>query len=153
MTFAGDVQAGDTASGRRVTRWIRLGLAAMFLLGGLIHLLLVTTMPEVYKNFAVTSPFAAVRDAWRMWFVPHTVLWGSAQAVFELVLAILLVMGGRWSRLALAGAIGFHLALIAFGWAYLLWSGPMIALMVWLYVAVSPTPVRTSATKRGSLHQ
>lgn len=116
---------------RRV-RWTRRALAGMFVAGALGHGVFVAVAPEIYEGFAATSPFGFVRDAWRDLFTPHARLLGAGLAGFELGLGVLFATGHqRARRVAVVGAIAFHVALLAFGWWYLAWSAPMIVLLVW----------------------
>jgi hypothetical protein len=70
--------------------------------------------------------------------------------VFEATVGVLILSGGRRTRLGLAGAIAFHSLLWLFGWIELVWClvmlPPMILLLVaerhWAsYEATSPEPV------------
>ena len=48
------------------------------------------------------------------------------------MLGILLLRGGGAAKVGWLGVIGFHLALVLFGWVLLIWSGPAIAVLVLL---------------------
>lgn len=117
----------------RALRWTRRALASMFLAGATGHAVFASVTPEIYEAFADGSPFAVVREAWQDLFVPNARLLAAGLAVFELGLGVLFAAGGRRAtRVAVAGAVIFHLALMAFGWWYLLWSLPMLGLLVWV---------------------
>lgn len=131
-TRVGHVPRGEVAGEPRAVPWTRRAFAGMFIVGAAGHGAFASVMPEIYEAFADGSPFAVVREAWRDVFVPHARLLGGALAVFELGLGALFAAGGhRATRVAVAGAIAFHVALVAFGSWYLLWSVPMIGLLVW----------------------
>lgn len=121
-----------TAAEPRAVRWTRRALAGMFVAGAAGHAVFASVTPEIYEAFADASQFAVVREAWRELFVPNARLLGGGLAVFELGLGVLFATGGRRAtRVAVAGAMAFHVALVAFGWWYLLWSVPMLGLLVW----------------------
>lgn len=114
-------------------RWTRRALAGMFVAGAAGHAMFASVIPEVYEAFADASPFPMIREAWQDLFVPNTRLLAGGLAVFELGLGVLFAAGRRRAtRVAVAGAIAFHVALVAFGWWYLLWSLPMLVLLVWV---------------------
>lgn len=115
----------------RLARWTRRALAGMFVAGAAGHAVFASVTPEVYEAFADASPFAVVREAWRDLFVPNARWLAAGLAVFELGLGVLFATGGaRTTRAAVVGAVAFHVGLVAFGWWYLLWSVPMIGLLV-----------------------
>lgn len=102
------------------------GLAALYLLGGaLVNALLLAT-GEDYADFADGSAIPFVRNTWRQLVVPHHELFISVLIAFEAVVGALALLGRRAARLALIAAIGFHVALVSFGWGFLLWSAPMV---------------------------
>lgn len=122
----------SVAAEPRAVRWTRRGLAGMFVAGAAGHAVFASVVPEIYETFADGSQFAVVREAWRALFVPHTRLLAAGLGVFELGLGVLFAVGGRRAtRVAVAGAMAFHVALVAFGWWYLLWSVPMLGLLLW----------------------
>jgi hypothetical protein len=53
-----------------------------------------------------------------------------AVAAGELAIGVAILIGGRWTLLGLIGAIGFHGALMLFGFGFWMWSLPMLALLV-----------------------
>lgn len=116
----------------RAVRWTRRGLAGMFVAGAAGHAVFASVVPEIYEAFADGSQFVVVREAWRDLFVPNARLLAAGLGVFELGLGVLFAVGGcRATRVAVAGAMAFHVALVAFGWWYLLWSVPMLGLLLW----------------------
>lgn len=103
----------------------------MFLGGGTAHVVLGLVAPEVYENFADMAVIDVVRTAWRDLFVPNATLLALGLGAFEVTVGALILRGGRAGRLGVAAAIAFHVALVAFGWWYLVWSVPMVALLAW----------------------
>jgi hypothetical protein len=63
----------------------------------------------------------------------HPAVCGLALALGELAIGVLILLGGRFARYGLLGAIAFHVALLLFGWGLLLWSVPALLLLVPLY--------------------
>ena len=124
----------DHARRARVRRARRI-LGGFFLFTGGVHLGIVGADPQFYRDFANGALFPLVRDGWAEVFMAHPALWGLALVVGETTLGVLLLQGGRWARLAWAGVIAFHVALMLFGWGFWLWSLPALALLVPLAVA------------------
>jgi hypothetical protein len=101
----------------------------LFLWTSGIHVGIAAADAETYRAFANGAlPF--VRDAWAEVFMASPVLWGLAVALGELCIGVATLLGGRWTRLGLAGAIAFHLCLALFGWGFLLWVVPALAVLV-----------------------
>ena len=69
-----------------------------------------------YAGFADQAHFGWVTSAWRAVVAPNQYLFIGLLVVFEAVVGVLILSGGRRTRLGLVGAIGFHLALWLFGW-------------------------------------
>ena len=55
--------------------------------------------------------------------------------VFEAVVGVLILMGGRWTRIGLIEALGFHLALWLFGWGVTIYALLMVPALVLLLLA------------------
>jgi hypothetical protein len=50
----------------------------------------------------------------------------------EMVMGILLLLGGRYASVGWAGVIAFHLLLMLFGFAVWLWCIPALVTLIWL---------------------
>jgi hypothetical protein len=111
---------------------VRRLVGELFLVTTGVHVGIVMTDAGSYRDFA-DSAVPGVRSAWADVFMAHPAFWGLAVAAGELTIAVLILLGGRWARLGLLGAIGFHVALLLFGWGFLLWCVPALALLVALY--------------------
>ncbi len=113
----------------------RLGLSlvgGMFLVSAGIHIGIVGADAQQYRHFA-DGAMPWVRTAWRDVFMANASAWGLAVAAGELVIGSAILAGGRWTRLGLVGAIGFHVALMLFGFGFWVWSLPVLALLVALW--------------------
>ena len=104
-------------------------MGALFLWTSGVHVGIVAADTEFYRAFA-DGALPVVREAWSGVFMASPVLWGLAVALGELLIGLATLRGGSWTRLGLSGAIGFHLSLMLFGWAFWLWSLPMLAVLV-----------------------
>ena len=62
--------------------------------------------------------------------MPHAATFGLMLAAGELRPGALLLLGGHWARIGWAGAIGFHLLLMLFGFGAWLWCVPALAVLV-----------------------
>jgi hypothetical protein len=116
----------------RVARVGRLAVGVMFAGGSAVHLAIVVTGTETYRQFADTAFLPFVRQAWLSVFMPHAAVLGLLLAAFELTVGLLILAGGRNTRLGLLAALAFHLGLMLFGWGFWFWSIPMLAVLVCL---------------------
>jgi hypothetical protein len=121
----------------------RFGVAVLYVAAGAAVNGFFLLRGDDYANFADHAYVPFVRHTWRNVVVPNRGLFISLLIVFELAVGLLVISGGRWTQLAYSAAIAFHIALLAFGWGFFLWSGPMIAALVTLL-----RHERTSATAR-----
>jgi hypothetical protein len=113
---------GSGHLGRRLVGWLFLWTSG-------IHVGIVAADTETYRAFADGAlPF--VRDAWADVFMAHPALWGLAVALGELLIGLGTLAGGRWTRFGLLGAVGFHLCLLLFGWGFLVWVVPALAVLL-----------------------
>ena len=95
-----------------------------------IHVGIVAAGPDFYRGFADGAVVPGVRTAWHEVFMAAPVAWGLMLAAGELLLGLLLLHGGPAARVGWDGVIAFHLMLVLFGWGFLLWSGPALAVLV-----------------------
>ena len=114
-----------TVMGRRAVSFLFLGAGALvnafFLLRG-----------DDYAKFADGAYLPFVRDTWRSLVVPNHTAFITALIVFEAAVGLLVLGGPRCRQVAYVGAIGFHIALLSFGWGFFLWSVPMICALTQL---------------------
>jgi hypothetical protein len=129
--------AGIFAGRSKLARYV--GRVALFILfaiaGGLMHFIALFSGLEktnFYVTFADTAHFDWVTDAWRAVFVPNQVLFVTLLAVFEVIVGVLIISGGRKTQVGLIGAIAFHLALWLFGGIQLVWTLVMLPFLVLL---------------------
>jgi hypothetical protein len=108
----------------------RTAIGKFFLSMAGVHVGLVAADPGIYEPFADQALSAWVRDRWVDVFMADPATWGLAVATGELALGVLLLLGGRRARAGYVGVIGFHLALMLFGWGFWVWSVPALALLL-----------------------
>ena len=124
--------------GQRSRRAFTVGIWALALLelvaGALVNLVFLLQGDD-FATFAQDSSFAFVRSTWADVVVPHRWAFIGALVVFEAVMGVLVLYGGRGRRAALWLLIAFHVALLAFSWWYLLWSVPMVLALLLLLEA------------------
>lgn len=117
----------------RALRVGRLALAALFLGAGALVNAVFVVRGDDYADFAAGSYLPFVRDTWASLVVPnHHLFIGGLLVAFEAAVGVLALLGGRRAAVALIGAIGFHVALLSFGWGFFLWSLPMLVGLVLL---------------------
>lgn len=138
---------------RLVGRW---ALGALFVLAGaLVNAWYLLTDVD-YGGFADASFIPFVRDTWQSVVAPNQTLFIWLLVAFEAVVGTLVVTGGRRTRFALIAIMGFHVALLLFGWFFWAWSLPMLGALALLLRAEAateagePLPVETTSRRRMS---
>jgi hypothetical protein len=136
----------------RALRTGRIAFAILYIAAGACVNALFLLRGDDYANFADGASIDFVRSTWRDLVVPHDEIWIGLLIAFELAVGVLALLGGRRTQLAYGAAIAFHIALLAFGWGFFLWSVPMIAALATLLRAErtahaattsGPSPART----------
>jgi hypothetical protein len=110
----------------------RIAVATLFLAGGALFNTLNFATGGDYAEFADESYMPFVRDTWHSVVAPNQYIFIPLLIAFELAVGVLMLTGGRRTQLALAAAIGFHIGLMFFGWAYYPFSIAMIIAFVLL---------------------
>lgn len=100
---------------------------------------------ENYSGFADGASTAFVRDAWQSVVVPPQGLFIGLLIAFEAAAGALVLVEGRVRQTALLLLIGFNVALVSFGWGFLMWSVPMVVALSLLR--------RADQTWRGTGHR
>ena len=85
-----------------------------------------------YSGFADWSWSSFVTDTWESLVVPHDGIFIGLLIAFEATVGVLVLIAGRPRRIGLMLMLAFHVALVSFGWAYLVWVVPMVAALVLL---------------------
>jgi hypothetical protein len=132
----------------RAARVGQLAVAALFIgAGALVNAVFLAT-GETYAKFADGAYVPFVRNTWRTLVVPNHYAFISLLIAFELLVGVLMLIGGKRAQLGLAGAIAFHVGLLSFGWGFYLWSIPMIgALALLLRAERTREPAHASSTE------
>ncbi len=107
-------------------------IGAFFLWTSGIHMGIAAIDPSGYQHFADAAVAGWVQRGWNEIFMANPRVWGFAVAVAELILGLLLLRGGGVAKVGWLGVIGFHLALVLFGWGFLIWSAPALVVLVLL---------------------
>ncbi|WGX95098.1 hypothetical protein [Nocardioides sp. L-11A] len=115
---------------RRTGSLGRSAVGAFFLVTGGVHLGIVVADPEFYRPFADGAFLPFVRDGWADVVMVHPELYGLLLMAGEIVLGVCLLVGGRAARVGWAGVIAFQLLLVLFGWGFLFWVVPALAVLV-----------------------
>jgi hypothetical protein len=88
-----------------------------------------------YSGFADGASTSFVRETWESVVVPNHGQFIGLLIVFEAAAGALVLVEGRVRQVALVLLIGFNVALLAFGWGYLVWSVPMVVALSALWRA------------------
>lgn len=113
----------------------RVAVGVLMLLGGAVVNAVYLISGVDYADFADPAHFAWVTSAWRAVVAPHQVFFIGLLVAFEATVGVLILSGGRRTRLGLLGAIAFHLALWLFGWFETVWCLVILPPMVLLLLA------------------
>ena len=97
---------------------VRLLVAPWYLLGWLSHVYLGLYDPEIYRTFGQTALIPVFADFWYGVVMPHITVFALLLAAFEVMVGILLVSKGMWTKVGLVLSIAFGLFLIQLGLAY-----------------------------------
>ena len=84
-----------------------------------------------YSGFASAASTAFVRETWESVVVSQHNLFIGLLIAFAVATRALVLTGGRVRQASLLLLIAFNVALVPFGWGYLVWSVPM-AIALWL---------------------
>lgn len=79
-----------------------------------------------YSGFADGASSTFVRDTWESLVVPHHSLFIGLLIAFEALAGALVLVPGLPRRIALLLLVGFNVALLSFGWGFLVWSVPLV---------------------------
>lgn len=110
-----------------VGRW---AVGVLFVVGGALLHVINLASGATYSGFADPAFFPGVTTAWQALVVPHVVVLIGLLALFEAVVGVLAVSGGRATQLGYVGVIAFYALLWVFGWMELVWVLVMIVPMV-----------------------
>ncbi|MEO8829380.1 hypothetical protein [Lapillicoccus sp.] len=132
MSVPGSCRAAPREAAR-TSRWTaRAIIGSFFLWTSGIHVGIAVVDPSSYQHFADAAVVAWVERGWNEIFMASPRVWGLAVAAGELMLGLLLLRGGRAAKVGWLGVIGFTLALVLFGWGFLIWSAPALGVLVLL---------------------
>jgi hypothetical protein len=88
-----------------------------------------------YSGFADGASTSFVRETWESLVVPHHGLFIGLLIAFEAAAGVLVLVEGAVRQWALVLLIGFTVALVSFGWGFLIWSVPMVVALSLLWRA------------------
>ncbi len=113
----------------------RIAVGVLMLVGGAAFNAVQLATGSDYAGFADPAHFRWVTDAWDAVVVPHPVPWISLLALFEATVGVLVLSGGRRTRVGYVGAIAFHALLWLFGWFETVYCLLMLPALVLLLLA------------------
>jgi hypothetical protein len=88
-----------------------------------------------YSGFADGASTSFVRDSWQSVVAPHQGLFIGLLIAFEAAAGVLVLVEGRVRQMALLLLVAFNVALVSFGWGFLVWSVPMLVALSLLWRA------------------
>lgn len=125
----GVVVVVSSARARRSRRAYLTGVAAvsaLWVVGGGAANGYLLARGDDYSGFADGASTSFVRDTWESLVVPHHTAFIGLLIAFEVVAGGLVLVEGPVRQTALLVLVAFNLALLSFGWGYLVWSVPMV---------------------------
>ena len=129
IVVVGALLAHRSRRAYRVALW---ALALLYLpAGAAVHAWYLATDVS-YSGFTDLSWSPFVTETWESLVVPHDWIFIGLLIAFEATVGILVLLPGRPRRIALVLIAAFHVALVSFGWVFLVWVVPMVAALVLL---------------------
>jgi hypothetical protein len=110
-------------------------VSALWVLAGALANSLFLLRGDDYSNFADGASTSFVRDAWASLVAPHQGLFIGLLIAFEAVVGLLVLVEGTARQTALVLLIAFNVALVSFGWGFLVWSVPLVLALALLFRA------------------
>ncbi|WP_432477954.1 hypothetical protein [Nocardioides sp. GXQ0305] len=126
------IRAGSSPRAYRVGV---LSVSALWVLAGAAVNGYFLARGDDYSGFADGASTSYVQDTWESLVVPHHTTFIGLLIAFEAVVGLLVLVEGPVRQVALVLLIGFTVALVPFGWGYLVWSVPMTLALVLLFRA------------------
>ncbi|PWN03333.1 hypothetical protein DJ010_09495 [Nocardioides silvaticus] len=112
--------------------------SALWVLGGAAGNLWLLARGGDYSGFADGASSDFVRETWETLVVPHHTFFIGLLIVGETLAGLLVLVPGRVRQAALLSLIGFNVLLLSFGWAYLVWTVPLVLALALLWHAGRP---------------
>lgn len=88
-----------------------------------------------YSGFADGASTSFVTDTWESLVVPHHSLFIGLLILFEATAGAMVIVEGHVRQVALMLLVAFDIALVSFGWGFLVWSIPMATALTLLWRA------------------
>lgn len=107
----------------------RLALGVFYLFAGALVHVVYLARGETYADFADAAHFSFVRDTWATLVAPHYLFSIGLLVVFEAVVGVLILSGGRRAELGMVGVLAMQAGLLLFGW-FLTGSGLVMLVAV-----------------------
>lgn len=129
----------------------RIALGLLMLVGGAIVNGYYLATDVDYGDFADNSMLPFVTDTWQSLVAPNQAFFIGLLIAFEAVVGVLVLVGGRFAVTGMVAILGFHVGLMFFGWAFWVWSIPMllgVALLLRAQLRALKGPERNPAAPR-----
>ena len=144
--FIGDVLAGMSRRARYIGR---IGTGLMMLLGGAGVNASFLASGYDYGDFANDAKFGWVTQAWQAVIPANYMLLIGLLIMFEAVVGLMILWGGRLTRVGLVCAIAFHVALgVFFSWFLTGYAAVMLVAFALLLRAELLPPSQPAARRR-----
>jgi hypothetical protein len=124
-----------------------LAVSALWLLAGAGVNAGMLVAGRSYSGFADGAALAFVHETWESLVVAHQAVFIGLLIAFEAVAGVLVLFPGRPRQAALLAVIAFTVALVSFGWGFLLWSVPVTAALVLLLRAERRRAAASTGTR------
>ena len=128
---------GTHRTATRMPRLVALPRRARRVIGGFylamggVHLGIVAADPQLYRHFADDALLGVVRDQWAAIVMANPAFWGMLLFGGETVIGMLLLSSKVVAvRVGWTLVIAFHVLLVLFGAGALVWSLPVLAVVI-----------------------
>ncbi|WP_068400667.1 hypothetical protein [Kribbia dieselivorans] len=118
----------DHATTRRWPPGFTVAAGAFYTCMAGVHIGVVAADPQVYASYGESASMSWVSTLWADIFMARPGFWGLVAAAIEITIGVLLLVGGRASKLGWIAVAAFQVALILLGWLYLVWIVPALVI-------------------------
>ena len=94
----------------------RLALGLFYLIAGAVVNAIYLVTGASYATFADAAHVPFVRTTWHAVVAPHQTFFIGLLIVFEAIVGVLVLTGGRRAQLGMLGILGMQACLLLFGW-------------------------------------
>lgn len=143
------LRAGHSPRAMHLGRW---ALGVLFIVFGAgVNATYLAAGTGYYEDFASSSPFPFVRETWESLVLPNQGFFISLLIIAEATAGVLVLSGGRWTKVGLSSLMAFHVGQLAFGGVLWVWA-PIMLVTLWLLLRAERQSSSTRVTSQRTRH-